>query len=108
MSEKRVGRFLLLEIDYIHGKKQLIMEVYLNVIELRPGIYGAGASSQYYYHKPAKKITRRKSVPITACFPDPLIRNPAKLTDNMQQRADEIERISSLISISDWLITSDK
>ena len=35
--------------------KQRIMEVYLNVIEMGDGIYGAEAAAQYYFHKPASK-----------------------------------------------------
>lgn len=37
--------------------KQRIMEVYLNVIEMGDGIYGAEAAAQYYFHKPASKLT---------------------------------------------------
>ena len=38
--------------------KQRILEVYLNSIEMGKGIYGAGAASQYWFHKPAKQDFR--------------------------------------------------
>jgi len=104
---KGLEAYFTFGIELIWGKKR-ILEVYLNVIELGSGIYGAEAASQYYYHKPAKLLTQRESALITACFPDPLHRNPTKPTGNMQTRADAIERISSLLPVPDWLLTSDK
>ena len=53
-------------------------EVYLNVIEMGNGIYGAEAASQYYFHKPAKKLTQGEAALIAACLPNPLKFNPAK------------------------------
>ena len=37
--------------------KQRIMEVYLNVVEWGPGIYGAEAAARHYFHKPAAALT---------------------------------------------------
>jgi len=37
--------------------KQRIMEVYLNVVEWGPGIYGAEAAAQHYFHKPAAALS---------------------------------------------------
>ena len=44
-------------IEWTWGKRR-IMEVYLNVIEMGPGIFGIEAASQAYFHKPAKNLTR--------------------------------------------------
>ena len=52
--------------------KERIMEVYLNVIEMGPGVYGAQAASQYYFHKDAAKLTKRESATIAAILPNPL------------------------------------
>ena len=52
--------------------KQRIMEVYLNVIEMGKGIYGAEAASQYYFHKHAKDLTQSEAALIAAILPDPL------------------------------------
>lgn len=104
---KGLEAYFTIGIELIWGKKR-IMEIYLNVIELGSGIYGVEAAAQYYYHKPAKQLTQGESALIVACFPDPLHRNPTKPTDNIQKRADAIERISSLLPVPDWLLTSDK
>ncbi len=42
------------------GKKR-ILEVYLNVVEFGPGIYGAEAAAQTYFKKPASALTRREA-----------------------------------------------
>ena len=51
--------------------KQRIMEVYLNVIEMGDGVYGAEVASQYYFHKPAKNLTSGEAALIAACLPNP-------------------------------------
>lgn len=57
-------------IEWIWGK-QRILDVYLNVIEMGPGIYGAEAASQSYFGKPAKNLTRKEAAMIAACLPNP-------------------------------------
>lgn len=57
-------------IEWTWGKKR-ILEVYLNVIEMGPGIYGIEAASQAYFHKPAKNLSRAEAAMIIACLPNP-------------------------------------
>jgi monofunctional glycosyltransferase len=57
-------------IEWIWGK-QRIMEMYLNVIEMGPGIFGAEAAAQAYFGKPAKALTRKEAAMIAACLPNP-------------------------------------
>jgi monofunctional biosynthetic peptidoglycan transglycosylase len=56
----------------IFWSKERIMEVYLNVIEMGPGIYGAEAASHYYFNKPAIKLNKNESAAIAAILPNPL------------------------------------
>ena len=51
--------------------KQRIMEVYLNVIEMGDGIYGAEAASKIYFHKKAKDLSKSEASLITAVLPNP-------------------------------------
>jgi monofunctional glycosyltransferase len=51
--------------------KERIMEVYLNVIEMGDGIYGAEMASQTYFHKPAKYLTRSEAALIASVLPNP-------------------------------------
>jgi len=57
-------------IEWTWGKKR-ILEVYLNVIEMGPGIFGAEAASRAYFNKPAKSLTRKEAAMIIACLPNP-------------------------------------
>lgn len=73
--------------------KERIMEVYLNVIEMGHGIYGAEAASQAYFHKSAKKLTMRQAALITAIYPNPRKRDPANPSSYVSGRASTIEAI---------------
>lgn len=47
------------------------MEVYLNVIEMGPGIFGIEAAAQSYFHKSARNLSRQEAAMIVACLPNP-------------------------------------
>ena len=57
-------------IEWVWGKKR-ILEVYLNVIEMGKGIFGAEAAAQSYFGKSASKLNRREAALIAACLPNP-------------------------------------
>jgi monofunctional biosynthetic peptidoglycan transglycosylase len=57
-------------IELIWGKKR-IMEVYLNVIEMGPGVFGIDAAAHQYFHKPASALSRAEAAMIIACLPNP-------------------------------------
>ncbi|MDR1758384.1 MAG: monofunctional biosynthetic peptidoglycan transglycosylase [Bacteroidales bacterium] len=77
--------------------KERIMEVYLNVIEMGEGIYGAEAASRTFFHKAAADLTLRQSALITATYPDPLHRSPVRPTSYLSNRADKIAQLSQKI-----------
>ena len=52
--------------------KRRIMEVYLNVAEWGPGVYGAEAAARHYFHKPADALDPDEAVRLAAALPDPL------------------------------------
>lgn len=52
--------------------KNRILEMYLNVIELGPGVYGVEAASQKYFHKKAKNLTRAEAALIASVLPNPI------------------------------------
>jgi len=51
--------------------KDRIMEAYLNVVELGDGIYGVGAASQIYFHKPPSKLNSSEAALLAAVLPNP-------------------------------------
>jgi monofunctional biosynthetic peptidoglycan transglycosylase len=66
--------------------KRRIMEMYLNIIEMGDGIYGAGAASKHYYGKPAKNLTRSRAAMIAAILPNPRVRDPRRPSPYMYKR----------------------
>jgi monofunctional glycosyltransferase len=61
--------------------KKRILELYLNVIEWGPGVYGAEASSLHYYRVPARRVTREQAVQLASILPAPLRRKPGRLVE---------------------------
>ena len=51
--------------------KERIMEVYLNVIEMGDGVYGAQATSNYFFHKNASNLSKGEAALIAAVLPNP-------------------------------------
>jgi monofunctional biosynthetic peptidoglycan transglycosylase len=66
--------------DTILGKRRQL-ELYLNLVEWGPGVWGAEAAAQYHYHIPAAKLDREQAARLTACLPSPLRRRPARMND---------------------------
>ncbi len=66
--------------------KRRIMEVYLTVIEMGDGVYGAEAASQVYFGKPASELTNAEAAMIAACLPNPIRWSPAKPTAYIKRK----------------------
>jgi monofunctional biosynthetic peptidoglycan transglycosylase len=52
--------------------KKRIMEVYMNSVEMGPGIYGAKAAARYWFGKDCRKLTADEAAAIAAILPSPL------------------------------------
>lgn len=76
---KGLEAYFTVLIEFVWGKER-IMEVYLNVIEMGKGIYGAEAAAQKYFGKPAEKLTRGEAALIAAILPNPQRWNPSSPT----------------------------
>ena len=72
--------------------KRRIMEIYLNIAEWGPGIYGIEAASQYHFGIPASKLSRRQAALLAVTVPNPIERNPAKPGAGLRRLANLIER----------------
>jgi monofunctional biosynthetic peptidoglycan transglycosylase len=67
--------------------KQRIVEVYLNIVEWGPGIYGAEAAARHHFGKPAAALSRREAALLAVALPDPLDRNASKPSRLLQRMA---------------------
>lgn len=59
--------------------KQRILELYLNVIEWGPGVYGAEAAARHHFRAPASMLSREQAARLAACIPAPRRRRPAAM-----------------------------
>ncbi len=71
--------------------KKRILEVYLNVVEFGPGIYGAEAAAQAHFGKSAKELTRREAALLAAVLPNPIRWSASKPTSYIRNRAGTIQ-----------------
>lgn len=63
--------------DLVWSKRRM-MEIYLNIVEWGPGIFGAEAAARHWFNVPAAKLSRRQAALLAATLPNPIARNPAK------------------------------
>jgi len=91
-------------IEKIWGKRR-IMDVYLNVIEMGDGIFGAEKAAQVYFNKPAKNLTRREAAMIAACLPNPKIYSVKPPTRYIANRYPVIMRQMNNLDSDDDILT---
>jgi monofunctional glycosyltransferase len=89
--------------------KERVMEVYLNVIEMGPCIFGVEAAATTYFGKHASQLTRDEAALIAGALPNPKKMNPGKPGAYLQKRRAQITRLMRLIGenyferySSDW------
>ena len=73
---RKVKEALLTRQLEAHLDKRRIFEIYLNVVELGPGIYGAEAASRHYFGKPASALGEREAAQLAAALPRPRTWHP--------------------------------
>lgn len=61
--------------------KQRILELYLNVVEMGPGVFGAEAAAKHHFRVPASRLSREQSARLAAILPSPRRRNPARMNN---------------------------
>lgn len=84
--------------------KRRIFEVYMNIIELGPGVYGVEAASQYYFGHSAQTLTAAEAASLAAAIPGPLRDNPKSQTRAWRRRREAIvERMARLDILRRWV-----
>ena len=74
--------------------KGRIIELYLNVVELGPMVYGVGHASRYYFGKPATDLTPRECAFLAAMLPGPRVAyNPYRNMSKVLRRSDMILKL---------------
>lgn len=88
---KGLEAYFTVLIEILWSKKR-ILEVYLNVIEMGQGVYGAEAAAQYYFNKSAKSLTRKEAALIIAILPNPRKWDAKRPSAYVNRRANSIVR----------------
>jgi monofunctional glycosyltransferase len=71
--------------------KQRVIEVYLNIAEWGPGIFGAEAAARYHFGKSARSLSRSEAALMAAALPSPLKRRAGNPGPQMQRLASRVQ-----------------
>ncbi|MBX9457075.1 MAG: monofunctional biosynthetic peptidoglycan transglycosylase [Rhizobium sp.] len=82
---------LALGADAVWSKRRL-MEIYLNIAEWGPGIYGIEAAARYHFKTSAAKLTKKQSALLAVSLPNPITRVASKPSRGMSRLANLIQR----------------
>ncbi|MBB6485517.1 monofunctional biosynthetic peptidoglycan transglycosylase [Rhizobium lusitanum] len=72
--------------------KRRMMEIYLNIAEWGPGIYGIEAAARYHFKVPASKLTGRQAALLAVSLPNPIDRVASRPGRGLSQLASLIQR----------------
>jgi monofunctional biosynthetic peptidoglycan transglycosylase len=75
-----------------HLSKDRILEIYLNIAQFGPGIFGVQAASYYYWGMPVWKINGRQAAQLAASLPSPTMNNPGRYTPAFAARVESVYR----------------
>jgi monofunctional biosynthetic peptidoglycan transglycosylase len=77
--------------------KRRIMEVYLNVAEMGPGIYGAEAAARHWFDKSAADLTPREAARLAAILPSPRRYNAGSPGPYVRRRAARVQASARVV-----------
>jgi monofunctional glycosyltransferase len=89
---RKGAEFALVPLAEAFLTKDRILELYLNVIEWGPGIYGAETASEHYYHVHASKLSREQAARLAAIIPAPLSRKPERMNEYSAEILERMEK----------------
>ncbi len=93
---KGLEAYFTVLIEAIWGKPR-IMEVYLNIAEMGPGIYGVDAAARHYFNSSAADLSAAEASRIAAILPQPIKRDAAAPGRFVQRYARRIERRARVV-----------
>lgn len=99
---KGLEAYFTVLIELFWSKKR-IMEVYLNVIEMGDGIYGAQAAAMEYFGKDASELTRRQAAAIAVCLPNPRKYTPVNPSSYIRRRTASIVSLMEKLPAPDFI-----
>lgn len=102
-ARKIIEAWLTWQIELLWPKDR-ILEVYLNVVEFGPGIYGAEAAARRFFSRPASALTPAQSARLAAVLPNPRVYAASRPSTYLDSRTRDIQRrIRQLGSLLDCI-----
>lgn len=98
---KGIESYYTVLIEFLWNKRR-IMEVYLNIIEVHPGVYGVEAAAKHFYNKDAATLNIYESAMIATVLPSPARMNIGKPSNYMTNRAAQVRRLAGLFPDPDY------
>lgn len=86
---KGIEAYFTVLIETFWSKKR-IMEVYLNVVEIRPGMYGVGSAAKFVYNKKTSELNVYEAAMIATVLPNPYVMNIMNPSSYMNRRASDV------------------
>jgi len=80
---------LALALDFVMPKRR-ILEIYLNLAEWAPGVYGAEAGAQYHFGRPARRLSIAEAARLAVTLPAPTVRDAGEPSARHQRLADRV------------------
>ena len=102
-ARKALESYWTVLIEKIWGKRR-IMEVYLNVAETGPGLYGMEAAARHYYGIPAREVDRKQACTLAACLPDPRGRSPLNPSGFVRKRQAQVYALMPKLTYPEWAL----
>lgn len=102
---KGLEAYIAPQLEVILGKRR-ILEIYLNIVEWGPGVYGSEAAARRYFAKPAARLEPREAALLAAVLPKPRGWSPVAPTEFIAERAAEISREMRLVPVGPGVCSS--
>ncbi len=77
--------------SFVWAKKRMI-EIYLNIVEWGPGVFGIEAASQFHFKKRASQLTRHESALLAATLPNPRVRRAGEPGPKLRRLANLVQK----------------
>ncbi|GGX67732.1 monofunctional biosynthetic peptidoglycan transglycosylase [Saccharospirillum salsuginis] len=102
LFRKGIEAWLTLWIELTWSKER-ILEVYLNVVEFGPGVYGIFEASDYHFGKTPDRLTEREAALLAAVLPNPKRMSAGEPSSYVYRRALDIEHAIGYLGGSQYL-----
>ena len=72
--------------------RRRMIEIYLNIAEWAPGVFGAEAAARHHFKKSASRLSRAQAARMAAALPNPYVRHAGRAGPKTRRLANLIER----------------